>query len=137
MQDSIFEKYKDEIILVARILILLLFVIFGWKKITGFSGAVSYVATTGMPMPTLSAIFAIAVEVCLGASVIVGCYTRPLAATFVIYTLATALIGHHYWTLEADQQFASMINFYKNVSIIGGLLLLSVTGPGKYSIDRK
>jgi putative oxidoreductase len=31
----------------------------------------------------------------------------------------------------------NMINFYKNVSIIGGLLLLSVTGPGKYSIDRK
>jgi putative oxidoreductase len=30
-----------------------------------------------------------------------------------------------------------MINFYKNVSIIGGLLLLSVTGPGKYSFDRR
>jgi putative oxidoreductase len=29
-----------------------------------------------------------------------------------------------------------MINFYKNISIIGGLLLLFVTGPGKYSIDR-
>jgi putative oxidoreductase len=33
--------------------------------------------------------------------------------------------------------YANMINFYKNVSIMGGLLLLCVTGPGKYSIDRK
>jgi len=31
----------------------------------------------------------------------------------------------------------NMINFYKNVSIVGGLLLLSVTGAGKYSIDRR
>jgi len=30
-----------------------------------------------------------------------------------------------------------MINFYKNISIIGGLLLLVVTGPGKYSFDKR
>jgi putative oxidoreductase len=28
-----------------------------------------------------------------------------------------------------------MDGFYKNLSIIGGLLLLYVTGAGKYSID--
>ncbi len=28
-----------------------------------------------------------------------------------------------------------MENFYKNLSIIGGFLLLSVTGGGRYSID--
>ena len=34
-------------------------------------------------------------------------------------------------------QFEAMINFYKNVSIMGGLLLLYVTGAGKYSIDAR
>ncbi len=33
-------------------------------------------------------------------------------------------------------QFEVMINFYKNISIMGGLLLLSVTGPGRISVDR-
>ena len=32
---------------------------------------------------------------------------------------------------------ANEINFFKNFTIIGGLLLLYVTGAGKYSIDRK
>jgi putative oxidoreductase len=34
-------------------------------------------------------------------------------------------------------QYDNMIHFYKNISIIGGLLLLCVTGAGKYSIDRR
>jgi putative oxidoreductase len=33
--------------------------------------------------------------------------------------------------------FDNMIHFYKNISIVGGLLLLYVTGAGKYSIDAR
>jgi putative oxidoreductase len=32
-------------------------------------------------------------------------------------------------------QVDSMDGFYKNLSIIGGFLLLYITGAGKYSID--
>jgi putative oxidoreductase len=35
------------------------------------------------------------------------------------------------------ERMANMINFYKNVSIMGGLLLLCVTGAGRYSVDRR
>jgi putative oxidoreductase len=52
-------------------------------------------------------------------------------------TPGTALIGHHYWTMTGMEQYARMINFYKNISTIGGLLLLCATGPGKYWLDRK
>jgi len=51
--------------------------------------------------------------------------------------LGTALIAHHYWSMTEAARASNMIQFYKNVSIIAGLLLLSVTGAGKYSIDRK
>jgi len=60
-----------------------------------------------------------------------------LALLLALYTPGTASIGHHFWTMTGMEQYANMINFYKNISIIGGLLLLSATGPGKYSIDRK
>ena len=67
----------------------------------------------------------------------IGFYTRPLALAFAAYTLATALFGHRYWGLQGMEQYMAMINFYKNVSIIGGLLLLALSGPGRYSVDRK
>jgi len=53
-----------------------------------------------------------------------------------IYTVATAFIGHHFWTMTGADQMANMINFYQNLSIIDGLLLFA-TGPGRYSLDRK
>jgi putative oxidoreductase len=51
------------------------------------------------------------------------------------YTLGTALIGHRYWTMTGADRVDSMDSFYKNLSIMGGFLLLYVTGAGKYSID--
>jgi putative oxidoreductase len=51
--------------------------------------------------------------------------------------LAAAFIGHRYWTMSGATAFDNMIHFYKNISIVGGLLLLYVTGAGKYSIDAR
>ncbi len=129
------DKIRNEAILVARILLALLFIIFGWKKLTGFSGAVGYMAATGAPAPELSAAIAIVMEFFVGIAIILGVATRPLALLLMLYTLATAIIGHHYWTMTGMEQFENMINFYKNVSIIGGLFVLYVSGAGRYSVD--
>ncbi|GGD73507.1 DoxX family protein [Caballeronia grimmiae] len=137
MRYTLFERRKDELILVARVLLMVLFLIFGWSKLTGFSGTIGYMAKAGAPFPALSAVIAVVMELFVGLAIVVGFYTRPLAFLFALYTLGTALIGHHFWTMAGAERAANMINFYKNVSIMGGLLLLCVTGPGKYSIDRK
>ena len=39
--------------------------------------------------------------------------------------------------MEGADRYANAMNFYKNVSIIAGFLLLYVTGPGKYSLDAR
>jgi len=137
MRYTLFEQRKDELILLARILLMLLFVIFGWEKLTGFSGTVAYMASTGIPSPTLAAIIAVVMEFFVGIALVIGLYTRPLALLLALYTLATALIGHQYWAMTDGARMENMINFYKNMSIIGGLLLLCVTGPGKYSVDKR
>jgi putative oxidoreductase len=60
-----------------------------------------------------------------------------MAILLALYTFATALLGHHFWNMEGPARAAGEINFFKNVSIIGGLLLLYLTGAGRYSIDNK
>ena len=137
MRYNLFEQRKDELILVARIFLMILFVIFGWSKLTSFSGTVGFMASEGTPFPTVSAIIAVVMEFFVGIAIVIGFYTRPLALLLALYALGTALIGHHFWTMTGDAYMANMINFYKNISIMGGLLLLCVTSAGRYSIDRK
>ncbi|TCW79537.1 hypothetical protein C5O80_28550 [Burkholderia sp. SRS-46] len=137
MRFTLFENRKDELILIARILLMVLFVIFGWSKLTAFSGTVAYMASSGVPAPALSTITAVVMEVVVGIALVIGFYTRPLALLLAIYTLGTAIIGHHYWNMTGAMQQDNMIHFYKNISIIGGLMLLCVTGAGKYSLDRR
>ncbi|MGF6817616.1 putative membrane protein YphA (DoxX/SURF4 family) [Paraburkholderia atlantica] len=93
--------------------------------------------STGAPVPELSAVIAVVMELVVGVALLVGFFTRPLALLLALYTLGTAFIGHHYWNMTGAMQYDNMIHFYKNIGIIGGLLLLCVTGPGKYSFDRR
>jgi putative oxidoreductase len=134
--NTIFEQRKDAFLLVARLLMMVLFILFGWAKLTSFSGTQAYMAATGAPLPALSAVIAIVMELAVGIAIAVGIFTRPLAVLLALYTLGTALIGHRFWTQTGMEHLTSMINFYKNISIMGGLLLLAASGAGKYSIDR-
>jgi len=134
---TLFENRRNEILLIARILLVALFVLFGWSKLTGFSGTIAYMAAENAPLPTVAAVIAVVMELLVGLAIAVGFYTRPLAYLLTLYTLATAFIGHHYWTMPDAERMANMINFYKNLSIAGGLLLMCIAGPGKYSLDRR
>jgi len=131
------DKIKDEALLVARVLLVVLYLLSGWSKLSDYSGAVGFMTQEGAPLPALAAAVAIFMEVPVAIAILVGAFTRPLAVLLALYTLATAFIGHHYWTMTGPAQLDNLIHFYKNISIMGGFLLLYVAGPGKYSVDAK
>jgi putative oxidoreductase len=130
-----FISVNDEVILAARLLLATLFLIFGWRKLRDFSGTVSQMAQLGVPTPALAAGVATFMELPVAFAVAVGAFTRPSALLLFLYALGTALIGHRYWTMTGADQVDSMDSFYKNLSIMGGFLLLYISGAGKYSID--
>jgi putative oxidoreductase len=130
-------RIRNFVILAARILLVVLFLIFGWRKLTGFSATVAYFTQGGVPMPLAAAVVAVVMEFFGGLALLLGVWTRPIAVVLAVYTLATAFLGHPYWTMTGAAQAGAMINFYKNLSIMGGLFLLYVTGAGKYSVDAR
>jgi putative oxidoreductase len=126
---------NDDLILAARLLLATLFLIFGWRKLRDYSGTVSQMVQLGVPTPVLASIVAIFMELPVAFAVAVGVFTRPLAVLMALYALGTALIGHRYWMVKGAGYVDSLDGFYKDLSIMGGFLLLSITGAGKYSID--
>ncbi|MBT0724905.1 DoxX family protein [Rosenbergiella sp. S61] len=137
MQYFTFTKQQPTVLLLARFLLMLLFVMFGYQKLIHFGGTVAYMSGLGAPLPTVAALIAVGLEFFAGLAIMLGYFTRPIALVLAIYTLATAIIGHPFWSMSGTEQMAAEINFYKNISIIGGLLLLSVAGAGRYSLDKR
>ena len=117
------KKLEDVGVLVARILMPILFITAGWGKITGYAGTQQYMEAMGVPGFLL--------EFGGGLAILFGFLTRTTALFTAGFTLLTAFIFH--------SNFAEGVNslmFMKNLTIAGGFLLLAITGPGAFSIDR-
>src|SRR5437879_13004737 len=91
MIDSLLES-SDALILLGRVLLMTLFLITGWQKLTNFPGTVAYMKTTGAPAPELSAAIAVVVEVFFGIARVLGAFPRPLALLFCSRTRRPALL---------------------------------------------
>ncbi len=107
------------------------------EKLTGFAGTVAYFAHGGVPLPFLAAIIAVVAEFFGGLAIAIGLFTRPVALLLALYTLGTAILGHHFWNMSGAARMENEINFLKNIGLIGGFLLLYLTGAGRYSVDDK
>ena len=95
-------KIRDETLLFARILLVMLFAVFGWGKLTGHSGTVTMMTHYGLPMP--AAAVAIVMEFFVPIAIIIGAWTRPLAVLLGLYMIATAFVGHPYWGMTGAEQ---------------------------------
>lgn len=115
-----------------RLLIAILFVVAGYGKLTGFEGTVGYAASAGMPLPQVSIVLAILIELGGGILLLVGYQTRWVAAIMAIFTVVTALVFHRDFS-NPDMQ----IHFMKNLAIAGGLLQLVYFGAGPLSVDNR
>ena len=126
---------NDGLVLAARILLAALFLIFGWRKLTDYSGTVTRMMQDGAPIPVLATFVAIFMELPVAFAVAIGVFTRTSAVLLALYTLGSALIAHRYCTMTSVNKVETMESFYKNLSIMGGFILLYITGAGQYSID--
>ncbi|MFP1853686.1 DoxX family protein [Lonsdalea quercina] len=124
------KKSDSILILVARILMPILFIYAGYGKLgDAYASTQQYMQAMGVPGALLP--LTILLELGGGLAILFGFLTRIAAVSTAIFTLLTALIFHHDFA-QADNE----LMFMKNLSISGGYLLLFVTGPGAYSLDR-
>ena len=127
-------------VLIGRLALAALFLPAGLSKITGFGGTVGYIESVGLPLAALAtpgAIIAIAVEVAGGLALIAGLFTRISAIVLAVFTLLASVFFHAYWSVPADQAFMQQLLFYKNLAVVGGLLVLAAHGAGQWSLDHK
>lgn len=134
-------RSRDLGALLGRILLVVIFIMSGLNKLSHFGGTEGYMANAGIPARLLlpGLILSIAIELGGGLLIAVGFKTRPAAMIIFLFMIPVTLLFH---LLPSRHQAgpAAMMNtimYMKNLSMMGGLLLLASMGPGAYSIDGR
>lgn len=120
-----------------RFLLALIFIWSGFNKLGDIQGTAGYIASVGLPgflvYPT------ILLEVVGGLFILAGYQVRVTALLLAGFSLLSGLLFHYLPAqgLDGMEQAGQMINFFKNVSIAGGFLMLVALGAGPVSVDSR
>jgi len=137
--DGIAASTADAFLLVGRVLIGWLFLVSSagiGGKLWNHAGFLGYLKNLGAPAPEVSSWIGALVEFVIGAALILGVGTRYAALLCALFLICATALAHRYWEYPAAQVMAQYNNFLKNLAIFGGALVLFVTGPGRFSVDR-
>jgi putative oxidoreductase len=132
--DGIAAKQQDAILLVARVLLGWIFVQSGWRKLMDIGAFAQTMSRRGLP--DFLGYVAPPVEFLGGLCFLFGFATRYTAVVMLIFLVIATFSSHRYWAADAAQYANQASHFWKNVSMMGGTVLLFVTGAGRYAIDR-
>lgn len=137
MSDTSKNTFPNALNLAGRLALAALFLPAGLGKISGFEGTVGYITSVGLPMASLAAVVAIVVEVAGGLALIAGYRVRIAALALAAFTLVASVFFHAYWAAPADQAFMQQLLFFKNIGVIGGLLVLASQAPAGWALDAR
>lgn len=114
-----------------RILIAALFIMGGIGKLMDFAGSVAYAQAFSVPFPEAAIVIAILVELGGGLMLLFGFWSRLVAFKIAGFLVVVTLIFHSDFS-DPNQ----MIQFLKNMAIIGGLFYVSVHGARKAALKK-
>lgn len=122
---------------VARILLATIFIISGLAKLQGFQGVVELVAARGLPFPAVLLGISAGIEIVGGALIALGFFADVAAFALVAYLVPVTFLFHDFWSVEGSASQTQLIQFVKNLSLMGGLLTLALASPTSVSVDAR
>jgi putative oxidoreductase len=124
------------VLLLGRSLFSLLFFL---KAFEHFSDSgMQHAISMEIPMPSLLVPVA-GVILLLGAlSILLGYKARLGAWCLIIFLVPTSIMMHQFWNMvDSYESMMEHMCFFKNIALIGSLLMLVYFGSGPLSLDRR
>jgi putative oxidoreductase len=127
-------KYMKYFLLLGRILFSLIFIFSG---VHHFSPAIiDYASSQGVPMATFLVPLSGIIAILGGLSIALGFKAKWGAWLIIIFLVPVTFSMHKFWTITDPQaSMVQMIMFMKNISMLGGALIISYFAAGPVSVD--
>ena len=114
---------SNQTAMLGRILLGLLFVVAGVRKVMGLGGTIGYIGSKGLPIPEILAYATIALEIIAGLALIFNRFTVPASYVLAAFCIATAVLFHNFWAAAPQAFNGELNNFLKNLALAGGFLV--------------
>lgn len=102
-----------------------------WLAISVGNPTLQSVIEFGQANAFLLLVGAVIFEIIGGLLVFLGLWVRFGALLLILFLIPTTIAFHHFWELQGADREMQMINFMKNASILGGLLVVLAWGKGR------
>lgn len=111
---------------IGRLLVVALFLFSAYGKIMGFDATATMMANEGIPFAAVALVLAIFFEVIGSLLLLVGKkFAGSGAVMLIVFTILATYFFHDFWNFAGTPAFMDQLrNFMKNLSIIGGLMVL-------------
>ena len=124
------EPWHSAVVLMVRILLAAVYLFSGLEKSTHFQRTLEEFNRENIPLRPASAVLTSVLHLVAPVCLILGWFVTEMAITLAVFTLAATVMVHHFWTMQGDERLARTRVALANLGLIGGLLLLAITGPG-------
>ena len=127
---------SDLLLAVGRIVIAVMFISSGFEKFIDLGGTAAMIGSKNLPAPFVLAVLTALLEFGGGLLIVLGWQTRIAALALAGFTAVATYFFHDFWNYPPGAEHTNnMIHAMKNLSVIGGFLMLAAAGAGRYSID--
>jgi putative oxidoreductase len=131
------KSFQSIVSVLGRLLLVAIFLMSALgNKIPNFAGVVGYMQQHGVPFPELALAGAIAFLLVGSVLVLLGWHARLGAQLLLVFLVLATYFFHDFWNLTDPQaKQEQMIQFLKNASIMGAMLLIIANGSGAGSLE--
>ncbi|MFT4720852.1 MAG: putative oxidoreductase [Candidatus Azotimanducaceae bacterium] len=129
---------ENACLLIGRFLMGVYFILPGISKITGFESTSAYMAAHDVPFVPVLLVLTIILQLGAGVALIVGFQGKWAAFVLAGLSLVISIFMHNFWDMEDSiERTHETQNFFKNMGIVAGLLVIAGLGTGRFSIDSR
>ena len=126
----------NALVLLGRLLYALIFLMAAPNNFS--KQAIAYAASQGAPLASIGVPLMGVISLVGGLSIVLGYRAKIGAWLIVVFLLVVTPIMHKFWGLTAPMMAqVQMIMFLKNLSMLGGALLIAQFGAGPLSLDTR
>lgn len=121
---------------IGRFLFSLIFILSGVNHFS--SGTIEYAASQGVPFANILVPFSGILAILGGLSVMLGYFARTGALLLILFLVPITLTMHNFWSFtDPMERQMQMIQFMKNLALLGGAILIAFYGSGPKSVDQR